>query len=161
MSYQQLKKKTEGFTIIEVLIVLAIAGLIMLIVFLAVPALQRNSRNTAIRNDASNLAGAISDYAAANNGKIPAANTVAIDADGKITVTGASGTNAVEGRVKAGTAYKNAAVTTSDTAGTISYVANAKCDSNGTNTVASNRAIAVLYIIETGQSSKAVNCIDG
>ena len=39
-------KKDQGFTIIEVLIVLAIAGLIILIVFLAVPALQRNSRNT-------------------------------------------------------------------------------------------------------------------
>ena len=40
------KKRAEGFTIIEVLIVLAIAGLILLVVFLAVPALQRNARNT-------------------------------------------------------------------------------------------------------------------
>jgi prepilin-type N-terminal cleavage/methylation domain-containing protein len=31
------KRKEDGFTIIEVLIVLAIAGLIMLVVFLAVP----------------------------------------------------------------------------------------------------------------------------
>ncbi|HPW47952.1 MAG TPA: prepilin-type N-terminal cleavage/methylation domain-containing protein, partial [Candidatus Saccharibacteria bacterium] len=36
------KKDQKGFTIIEVLIVLAIAALILLIVFLAVPALQRN-----------------------------------------------------------------------------------------------------------------------
>ena len=35
------KRKSEGFTIIEVLVVLAIAGLIMVVVFLAVPALQR------------------------------------------------------------------------------------------------------------------------
>jgi prepilin-type N-terminal cleavage/methylation domain-containing protein len=35
-----------GFTIIEVMIVLAIAGLILLIVFLAVPALEREARNT-------------------------------------------------------------------------------------------------------------------
>ena len=40
------KKHRSGFTIIEIMIVLAIAGLIMLIVFLAVPALQRASRNT-------------------------------------------------------------------------------------------------------------------
>jgi prepilin-type N-terminal cleavage/methylation domain-containing protein len=40
-----LKHRRGGFTIIEVMIVLAIAGLILLIVFLAVPALQRNSRN--------------------------------------------------------------------------------------------------------------------
>lgn len=56
--YQNLKKRTEGFTIIEVLIVLAIAGLIMLIVFLAVPALQRNSRNNARNNDASRISAA-------------------------------------------------------------------------------------------------------
>jgi len=44
-----------GFTIIEVLIVLAIAGLILLIVFLAVPALQRNSRNTQRRTEAARV----------------------------------------------------------------------------------------------------------
>jgi prepilin-type N-terminal cleavage/methylation domain-containing protein len=42
---KELTKKADGFTIIEVMIVLAIAGLIMLVVFLAVPSLQRNSRN--------------------------------------------------------------------------------------------------------------------
>ncbi|MDZ7786409.1 MAG: type II secretion system protein [Candidatus Saccharibacteria bacterium] len=45
-------KQTSGFTIVEVLIVLAIAGLILLIVFLAVPALQRNARNNQRKNDA-------------------------------------------------------------------------------------------------------------
>lgn len=70
MSYKQLKKKTEGFTIIEVLIVLAIAGLIMLIVFLAVPALQRNSRNTQARNEAGNILAAASEYSANVNGRV-------------------------------------------------------------------------------------------
>ena len=49
------KRNTEGFTIIEVMIVLAIAALILLIVLLAVPALQRQFRNTAIKNDASSV----------------------------------------------------------------------------------------------------------
>lgn len=155
-----IRKRTEGFTIIEVLIVLAIAGLIMLIVFLAVPALQRNSRNTSIKNDASSLAAAISDYVSANNGKIPAATTIAISGN-TVTVTGASGTNPTQGRVKDGTAYKTTAVTTSDNAGTVSYVANAKCNDAGTGTTANPRGIAVLYLIETGSTSKAVNCIDG
>jgi prepilin-type N-terminal cleavage/methylation domain-containing protein len=66
----KLKKQEKGFTIIEVLIVLAIAGLIVLIVFLAVPALQRNSRNTQRKNDVSNLLGAVSEYTSNNNGKI-------------------------------------------------------------------------------------------
>jgi prepilin-type N-terminal cleavage/methylation domain-containing protein len=36
---------SRGFTIVEVMIVLAVAGLILLIVLIAVPALQRNARN--------------------------------------------------------------------------------------------------------------------
>ena len=41
----------KGFTIIEVVLVLAIAGLIFLMVFVALPALQRSQRDTARRND--------------------------------------------------------------------------------------------------------------
>ena len=68
-----LKKRTEGFTIIEVLIVLAIAGLILLIVFLAVPALQRNQRNTARKSDVSRIGGAVTEYISNNNGVAPTA----------------------------------------------------------------------------------------
>lgn len=71
------KKENKGFTIIEVLIVLAIAGLIMLIVLLAIPALQRNARNTAIRNDASKAASLLQEAVNNNNGTIPAAATEA------------------------------------------------------------------------------------
>ena len=63
------QKKNKGFTIIEVLIVLAIAGLIMLVVFLAVPALQRNSRNNARQSEGSVLATAINECVTNNNGK--------------------------------------------------------------------------------------------
>ena len=38
--------QAEGFTIIEVVLVLAIAGLIFLMVFVALPALQRSQRDT-------------------------------------------------------------------------------------------------------------------
>lgn len=69
--YKNLKKKTDGFTIIEVLIVLAIAALIMLIVFIAVPALQRNARNNEIRNKASRLATATVEFKTNANGKPP------------------------------------------------------------------------------------------
>src|SRR6185436_13679636 len=66
------KLRTQrGFTIIEVMIVLAIAGIIMLIVFLAVPALQRNSRNTQRRTDAAHLAGIINEYSANHAGTLP------------------------------------------------------------------------------------------
>lgn len=69
MSYQNLRKKTEGFTIIEVLIVLAIAGLIMLIVFLAIPQLRRNQQNTTMRNEASRLLSAVTEYESNANGQ--------------------------------------------------------------------------------------------
>ena len=41
----KLKKRKSGFTIIEVVLVLAIAGLIFLMVFLALPALQHSQRD--------------------------------------------------------------------------------------------------------------------
>lgn len=45
----------QGFTIIEVVLVLAIAGLIFLMVFVALPALQRSQRDTQRRNDMSRV----------------------------------------------------------------------------------------------------------
>lgn len=65
------KRNSEGFTIIEVMIVLAIAALILLIVLLAVPALQRGSRNTQRKNDVSALASAIGDFINNHNGTGP------------------------------------------------------------------------------------------
>ena len=45
----------NGFTIIEVMIVLAIAALILLILFLVVPTVQRNARNLSRKHDAAFL----------------------------------------------------------------------------------------------------------
>lgn len=50
-SRQSSRFYTKGFTIIEVVLVLAIAGLIFLMVFIALPALQRNQRDTQRKND--------------------------------------------------------------------------------------------------------------
>jgi prepilin-type N-terminal cleavage/methylation domain-containing protein len=61
-------KKASGFTIIEVMIVLAIAGLIMAIVFVAIPNLQRNTRNTNRSADASRILAAVGECLAARNG---------------------------------------------------------------------------------------------
>lgn len=65
----RLKKDNRGFTIIEVLIVLAIAGLIMLIVFLAVPALQRNQRNNARNSEASRISSLVTECLSNRNGQ--------------------------------------------------------------------------------------------
>lgn len=60
MSKQQLKQ--AGFTIIEVVLVLAIAALIFLMVFIALPALQSSQRDDARKKDASIVASAIQSW---------------------------------------------------------------------------------------------------
>lgn len=64
-------KQEKGFTIIEVVLVLAIAGLIFLMVFIALPALQRNQRDTARKNDMSIISAAITSAKSANRGTYP------------------------------------------------------------------------------------------
>ena len=61
----------SAFTIIEVVLVLAIAGLIFLMVFIALPALQRNQRDTQRKNNISLLKDAIERYKGNNKGKLP------------------------------------------------------------------------------------------
>jgi prepilin-type N-terminal cleavage/methylation domain-containing protein len=68
---QHLAKLSAGFTIIEVMIVLAVAGLIMTIVFLAVPQLQRNARDNARQSVATRVKAEIETYAANNQGAYP------------------------------------------------------------------------------------------
>ena len=60
-----------GFTIIEVVLVLAIAGLIFLMVFIALPALQRSQRDTQRRDDMAKVSTAVTQYQTNNNGKVP------------------------------------------------------------------------------------------
>ena len=66
-----MSKNKKGFTIIEVVLVLAIAGLIFLMVFIALPALQRSQRNTQREDDLSRILTAANDYQTNNNGKSP------------------------------------------------------------------------------------------
>ena len=58
--------KKSHFTIIEVALVLAIGALIFLVVFLAVPALQRNQRNDARKRDISSVVEAVAVYTSNN-----------------------------------------------------------------------------------------------
>lgn len=70
-------KTTKGFTIIEVVLVLAIAGLIFLMVFVALPALQRGQRDTARKTDVGTVATAVSQYTSNNRGAFPTTATLA------------------------------------------------------------------------------------
>lgn len=76
------QKQQNGFTIIEVVLVLAIAGLIFLMIFIALPALQRGQRDTQRRDDASRFITQLNSYSTNNNGRIP---TFAQVTDGSAT----------------------------------------------------------------------------
>lgn len=65
-----------GFTIIEVVLVLAIAGLIFLMVFIALPTLQRSQRDTQRRNDLARISTQITQYQTNNNGRLPGDGSV-------------------------------------------------------------------------------------
>ncbi len=63
------KTQKSGFTIIEVVLVLAIAGLIFLMVFIALPALQRSQRDTQRKRQVSALHDAYQRCLSLNRGK--------------------------------------------------------------------------------------------
>lgn len=146
------QKREEGFTIIEVLIVLAIAGLIILIVFLAVPALQRNSRNTQRKNDVSAIAGALNEYISNNQGKLPIddgsfetnvrtnANVGFYDDTSSDSFVYNKSTSAQEPDGPAGADLDTVHIETFS-----------KCDGNAsTLTGATSRSVIALYRVETG-----------
>ncbi|MGH7195066.1 MAG: type II secretion system protein [Candidatus Saccharimonadales bacterium] len=61
----------DGFTITEIMIVLAVAAVILMIVFGAVPALQRGSRNGQRKQDIQTILEAVSQYELNDSGKFP------------------------------------------------------------------------------------------
>lgn len=161
-------QNNKGFTIIEVMIVLAIAGLIILIVLLAVPALQRNGRNTTLKADASAIAGAITEFRANNDGTEP---TTGSEASGG-TVTIASGTpgapagTSSTAKIQGSTNYtdNSGAQTVTAAAGSITVLYGAKCPTTvptgaSVTTTASARSSAVIYFVEQANGG-AARCID-
>lgn len=69
-------KRNEGFTLIELVIVLAIAALILAGVLIAVSGAQQNRRDTQRKSDASTYSAALENWASNHNGAYPASHTV-------------------------------------------------------------------------------------
>ncbi len=155
------KSNQEGFTIIEVMIVLAIAGLIILIVLLAIPALQRNSRNTAIKNDASAVTAGVAEFASNNEGGLPdnppasSYNT----ANGTLTFKSTAGGATATAKLQSSTVV-NFSGDPGTNPGTIVVLFKEKCNSSTSfATTSSVRSTAVLYNVESS-SVVAARCID-
>lgn len=145
----------KGFTIIEVLIVLAIAGLILLIVFLAVPALQRNSRTTQLKNGAAAILSTTNEYVSNNNGAQPTGCTIAGDGTITISGTGTSSTGKTQGGYTC--AFGGGAKTAGNPVGAYNLNVNTKC--NGSAVQSANRAFAVTFTVETA-SSTVPQCVE-
>jgi prepilin-type N-terminal cleavage/methylation domain-containing protein len=141
-------KQSEGFTIIEVLIVLAIAGLIMLIVFLAVPALQRSAHNTSIKNDVSNILGGVNEYVNNNNGTLP--NKLSISGQTVTVSLSTGGTNSSTANVGYISAVKWApGVTTPPAIGTVDVIPGVVCNATSTGVVTGTaRNYVALFTLE-------------
>jgi prepilin-type N-terminal cleavage/methylation domain-containing protein len=152
---KKLQKTEKGFTIIEVLIVLAIAGLIMLIVFLAVPALQRNSRNTQRKNDVSALLGAVNEYTSNHSGSLPP-DAASVLTNAKTGYYSGSGTG--QGQVTLTTSGTQTLSTAATDDRVIIAEGQTCANPTSTSTTAgSARQIAVLYQVE-GSGAPSVAC---
>ncbi len=151
MSRQQLKER--GFTIIEVVLVLAIAALIFLMIFIALPALQRSQRDTARKNDVSIVSAAVNSYASANRGNLP---TTATDDVRRLRayITNLSGNSDVAHVLVR--AYRN---TMSVNDGEIIVVLRAQCGAAGANGATqqlrqgTRRQYATITRLESGNST--------
>lgn len=145
--FKKIHQDNKGFTIIEVLIVLAIAALIMLIVFLAVPALQRNGRNTETRNEASRLLTTANEFVTNANGALPttAAHATQIR-------TAASMTRITNVTVQA----TATSTTTTVAAGSAIIVAPGVC-SGSEAVVGTGRQIAVVFGLEPTNTEACIS----
>lgn len=163
---QMSEKKQKGFTIIEVVLVLAIAGLIFLMVFLALPALQRSQRDTQRKQDISRILTQLNSYTSNNRGSIPATLNTAAIVGGKSfvqnylggTAAGTSGPDYLDPQTGAGYTFDNVN-TTPTVAGHIGYGNSKICGTDGafTATGATARNYALAIVLE---SQKVPYCVD-
>jgi prepilin-type N-terminal cleavage/methylation domain-containing protein len=152
MNAQQ-KNKEKGFTIIEVVLVLAIAGLIFLMVFIALPALQRGQRDTQRRDDIGRFISQLNSYATNNRGSIPGtANqlntfketylkwTSGQDGEFKDPQTGAGYSIVLESGTDPG----------APDIGEVQYIPGAQCNNEALSSAGSSRQAAVRTQLEGG-----------
>lgn len=143
------KSKQNGFTIIEVVLVLAIAALIFLMVFIALPALQRSQRDTQRKNDIGRVQTAVQTYQSSNRNAIPTPD------DGTF-IPGYLLVGGDEFSDPDGTAYTftanttNGHVPTDFVPGKMYYTKSAKCNGEKVVTGQGSSKIAIQYKLEGG-----------
>lgn len=155
-------KNNQGFTIIEVALVLGIAGLIFLMVFIALPAVQRNAADAQRKDDIATLLGAIKKYQTNNRGILP--TNWSISPGGDLNGYLSSEFEDPDGHTynlvekDCGTTTLGAACTTNDlvqlenqdfpNGHTMYIVRGATCDGATVVKSANNRKVAVVYKLQ-------------
>lgn len=164
---RQQTSQAKGFTIIEVVLVLAIAGLIFLMVFIALPSLQKGQRDAQRKSDLSRIATQIANYSTSVRGNIPTAMNLFVK--GYLGGSGGSASSATAGSEYVDPSTGNGYVLTTAAApsspnpipyGTIYYQLNKKCDDTTPGALVTgtgNRSYAMQTWLE-GQT--ALYCID-
>lgn len=151
----QKKNREKGFTIIEVVLVLAIAALIFLMVFIALPALQRSQRDTQRKNDMSRVLTAIQNYQSNNRNGLPDDSTLTNSGNfiakylkvGGDTFTDPNGTDY---------SFNTSPVPSSFTGdGIITFTRHAVCDGESLKPNQGGQKIAFQYKLEGG----GVDCV--
>jgi prepilin-type N-terminal cleavage/methylation domain-containing protein len=161
------KPNNKGFTIIEVMIVLAIAGLILLIVFLAVPALQRNARNTNRKSDISRISSSVSNFVSDNNGSLPLTaadgTTVLKDAGtlGQLSLTaGVLSTAPTSGQLAVYPApFAAASIPATAADNEAVLLEGAQCSGGSAAASTASRAAVLLYPIEQSGGAFTWSCL--
>ncbi len=141
------RQQQQGFTIIEVVLVLAIAALIFLMVFVALPALQASQRDTARKNDASIVASGVTKYTS-SEGKAVAGTTPAADLRKYIDKLDQYAVTDVS--IATG-------VSANPTATQILVYPQAECDGTSAKAATTARKLAVRVMLDNGTTYHCVN----
>ena len=149
----------NGFTIIEVVLVLAIAGLIFLMVFIALPALQRGQRDSQRRDDVARVNTQLQNYQSSARGSVPTSTTAfGTFVSNYITPHQDEYQDPQQGNYTL--SYQDATSSGKPSKGQIWYTNRAVCSTDGTGSVTavtSTRSYALRIFLE-GQD--APYCID-
>jgi prepilin-type N-terminal cleavage/methylation domain-containing protein len=146
--FKKLIGKEDGFTIIEVVLVLAIAGLIFLVVFLALPQLQRSRRDTQRKNDAGRMLAALESSAGNSSGNYPT-SSAELATWSSAYLTSGEYVDPDGGDYSPTWAVPNASTINGATAGTV-WIGNSTCGSNGVPSSGNSRDISVTIKLEDG-----------
>lgn len=144
------QRNKQGFTLIEVILVLAIAALIFLMIFIALPALQSSQRDTARKNDAGIVSSAVTRYTSGERTTVDAGFT-------------ADGNAIIQGYVDSLDQYEISNVLVTDnfgdnpTADQILVYAGGECDGSGVSDSGTTRKNAVRLMLDNGTS---FYCVD-